>query len=370
MGTGSSQDHWAVGDDPRKAKPGKGEVPVGGGEDVPGSTLDAPPAPAGQHEAPVNDGSREPQPGEKLGKYLLVSEIGKGGMGRVFLARARRGEYVAVKTVKDRRERLIHRLEREGQLGMALHHHNIIQLLDADLTARWPYIVFELLDGRVASKLPRFGRPLPALQVMLLASEVAQALRHATKIGVIHRDVKPGNIFLTFDGRVKLLDLGLAWARGVAPLTHQGDVLGTVSYMAPEQLQQRRDLDVRADVYSLGATCFRLLTGRLPWPKGNVTTVLHAMATSPVPQVRQYEPRIPTAVNAIVTKMMAIERKHRYADYDSLIQELERFLRFQTELTQFPEDRAFLLRQLHMTEAGFNDGRIISSDDLPGPSHA
>ncbi len=211
------------------------------------------------------------RPGACLGRYELVREIGRGGFGVVWEARDRDadGRLVAFKAVragplaKDREERLV----REAELAARLSHPNIVTLLDAGRCEHGPYLVTELLRGAtLAARLDR-GR-IPPREGVRISLQIAQAAAHAHTHGVVHRDLKPGNIFLCEDGQTKVLDFGLAHAFG-----QRKTAGGTPGYMAPEQWRDAPE-DERTDVFGLGVILFRMLADELPFPGEDGARVL------------------------------------------------------------------------------------------------
>jgi serine/threonine protein kinase len=203
-------------------------------------------------------------------RYEFEKELGSGGMGVVYQALDRRtGERVAVKVLRfrpDQNPTLFRRIEREFRSATALEHPNIVRALAFESDAQSGFMVFELVNGgSLADRLDQHGRVAEADAVKII-TQVCQALHYAHSCGVIHRDVKPDNILLLADGRVKLTDFGLAKEMDAdEELTRQATGLGTPNYMAPEQFSDAKSAGVRCDVYSLAATLYHLLTGRLPF---------------------------------------------------------------------------------------------------------
>ncbi len=203
-------------------------------------------------------------------RYEFEKELGSGGMGVVYQALDRRtGDRVAVKVLRfrpDQNPTLFRRIEREFRSATALEHPNIVRALGMESDAQSGFLVYELVNGgSLADRLEQHGRLAEADAVKII-TQVAQALHYAHACGVIHRDVKPDNVLLLPDGRVKLTDFGLAKeVEAEEELTRQACGLGTPNYMAPEQFTDAKSAGVRCDVYSLAATLYHLLTGRLPF---------------------------------------------------------------------------------------------------------
>ncbi len=210
--------------------------------------------------------------GTRIGPYEIAAPIGAGGMGEVFRARdARLGRDVAIKflptlfaTDPDR----LRRFEQEARAAAALNHPNILVLHDIGTDAGVPYVVTELLEGRTLRELLD-GGPLPTRKATDYGVQIASGLGAAHDKGIVHRDLKPENVFVTKDGRVKILDFGLAklaegmsadGTRATMAQTDPGMVVGTVGYMSPEQLRAE-EVDARSDVFSLGAVLYEMFTG-------------------------------------------------------------------------------------------------------------
>jgi TolB-like protein/Tfp pilus assembly protein PilF len=226
----------------------------------------------------------ELMPGTTIGRFELVRVLGRGGFGVVYEARDRQlGRSVAFKLLKPGTRPYLAQesLLREAELAARLSHPNIVTLYDVGQGAHGPYLVLELLSGEtLASRLQR--GPLPLAEALRVAVAVARGLAHAHQHGVIHRDVKPGNIFLCEDGQVKVLDLGMAHAFG-----HRNLEGGTTGYMAPEQRRGAPE-DERTDVYALGVVLHVMLTGHLPHPGLDWAAHLVpvALVTSKLPALR------------------------------------------------------------------------------------
>ncbi|MGC3996608.1 MAG: protein kinase [Anaeromyxobacter sp.] len=215
--------------------------------------------------APAQDPAELPQPlepGQVVGRFELLREVGRGGFGVVFEARDRElGRLVAFKAMRASRARadLEKPLREEAEAAARLNHPNVVTLHDFGIHQGTPYLILELLRGETLQQRLRRG-PLPAQEAVRVALAVARGLAHAHGEGVVHRDLKPGNVFLTAAGGVKILDFGLARLLDRASLAG-----GTPAYMAPEQLRGELG-DARADVFGLGVLLFQALSGELPYP--------------------------------------------------------------------------------------------------------
>ena len=256
------------------------------------------------------------------GSYVLLDNLGEGGMGAVYRARNwKLGKVVALKVI--RRERLggesaVRRFEREIRAAARLDHPNIVHAYDADRVGDILLLVMEYVDGGTdLARLVKQKGPLPVGQACAYVRQAALGLQHAHERGLVHRDVKPHNLLLSRDGVVKVLDLGLAH------LGHSGDdssraltqgrtVTGTLDYIAPEQAADAGAVDARADLYSLGCTLYFLLSGRVPFPGGKpVEKVSRHRSEEPAP-LEGLRPDVPPAVAAVVRRLMAKRPEDRY----------------------------------------------------------
>ena len=210
---------------------------------------------------------------EYLGSYELLEEIGRGGMGIVYKARhTKLDRVVALKVLPAERVRdpeFVARFQREMQAVGRLDHQNIVRATDGGEAAGKHFLVMEYIPGVNLEELVRQRGPLAVADACELIRQAALGLQCAHEHGMVHRDVKPSNLMLTPDGQVKIFDLGLAKLRTTPSsgpeMTGTGQKMGTAGYMAPEQLADCRAVDIRADIYSLGCTLFKLLTGHAPF---------------------------------------------------------------------------------------------------------
>ncbi len=214
-----------------------------------------------------------------------------------------------------------------------LSHSNIVQATDAGMEDGTHYLVMELVDGSDLSKLVTQRGRLPVAEACELIRQAAEGLQHAHKNGLVHRDIKPSNLMLTTNGSVKILDLGLALLggvhhEGVGELTTTGQIMGTIDYMAPEQGSDTHNVDIRADVYSLGATLFKLLTGKAPFEGEQYKTPikkLMALANVEPPRVDTLRPEVPKALADLVQRMLSKSPKERPTPPSELSRLLEPF---------------------------------------------
>jgi serine/threonine protein kinase len=271
-----------------------------------------------------------------LGNYAIVSPLGAGGMGRVFKAWHRRmGRTVALKTLADQNSadaEIIERFRREVRLAAQLAHPNIVAAYDADEAGGICFLVMEYVEGPNLSELVRRHGPLPVESATRYLLDAAHGLAHAHARGFVHRDVKPSNLVLAPDDTVKVLDLGLArggLSSGGQPaaggeLTRAGDVVGTVEYMAPEQARETRLADHRADIYGLGSTLYRLLTGELMYRGDSPLALVAAHREQPIPALRKARGDVPRGLDAAYQKMVAKDPAERFQNMHEVITALSK----------------------------------------------
>lgn len=266
--------------------------------------------------------------GAQVGEYRLVRKIAKGGMGEVYegvqLALDRR---VAVKIIADELVSdvsFIQRFEREAKSSAALNHPNVAQVYDFGREGERLYLVMEFVEGEdLAAHVKHHGK-LSIPEAMMVGKQVVAALKFALDQSIIHRDIKPANILYTPEGVVKITDLGLA-----KKLTEESDVtltgtgIGSPHYLAPEQADDARAVDHRADIYALGITLMFLLTGRRPFEGESAFAVVLAHANKPLPTGEDLGTPLPDEVEALIRRMTAKNPVDRHMDYDELLADLE-----------------------------------------------
>ncbi len=243
--------------------------------------------------------------GSKVGKYTLEDILGTGGYGEVYLGKPTTGRNVAVKlldAVHARDEDAVERFKREAETARRLEHPNIVRVLDVGTSRGRHYLVMELVRGGSFHKLLRRGPADPA-KVLAVLVETSRALAFAHQHGVVHRDVKPANILLTRAGKAKVADFGLARAVDHSSMTTEGKLLGTATYMSPEQAKGGRATSA-ADVYSMGVMIYEAIAGKLPFESDSQLGFLyqHAEIEPPRPVVR---PPFPPALGALALDCLA-----------------------------------------------------------------
>ena len=310
----------------------------------PDPALDATVAPGGArppdaHAATITGAAGQATPSSGLRPGVVVAEtyeitrlLGQGGMGAVWEAKHLRlpGKRVVVKVLLfgATDATVLARFRREAEIGSRLGHPNIVQVLDFNTLADGtPYIVLELLQGEsLAQRLARGALPLE--EVKAIVTQVGSALAAAHREGVVHRDLKPDNVFLCptdLGGEVrdvvKVLDFGISKIRGSnTVLTQDAALLGTPQYMAPEQATGRNDeIDARTDVFAFGAMTFEMLAGKPPFTGDTLAAVIHAIVYTPTPSLAALATDIPPAIVAAIERAMEKNRDARFPDVNSFV---------------------------------------------------
>src|SRR6202795_1321626 len=278
-------------------------------------------------------------PGRRLGPYEILSAIGAGGMGEVYRARdTRLDRIVAIKVLPTHladRSELCERFEREAKTIASLNHPHICVLYDIGQQDGIEYLVMEYLEGETLSQRLQKGA-LPVEQVLQYAIEIADALDKAHRKGVTHRDLKPGNIMLTKAG-MKLLDFGLAKLKQEVapanvqdsqlptasdPLTAEGTIVGTLQYMAPEQLEGR-EVDARTDLFAFGVVVYEMATGQRAFGGESQASVISAIMSSDPPPMSSLQPMTPPALDRVVKRCLAKDRDDRWQSARDVTDELK-----------------------------------------------
>jgi eukaryotic-like serine/threonine-protein kinase len=267
--------------------------------------------------------------GQQIPGYLLMEKLGQGSMGVVYKARqVSMDRLVAIKVLHPKLAadpEFLRRLTREAHIAAKLSHNNIVQAIDVGSAGPLHYFVMELVEGKTIRQEMDAGKVYGEKEALEIVVQIAQALGHAAKRGLVHRDVKPANIVLTADGVAKLADLGMA--RDAADLTQakreRGLTIGTPYYIAPEQIRGREHIDVRADLYSLGATLYHMTTGQPPFPGKDVDRVLECHLNEELTPPDHVNQQLSSGLGEVVEFLMAKERGRRYASADDVIIDLE-----------------------------------------------
>jgi serine/threonine protein kinase len=271
--------------------------------------------------------------GRKLGPYEILAWLGKGGMGEVYKVQDSRLDRIdALKIlpaeVASNPERL-KRFVREAKAASALNHPNIATIYEIGEAEGFHYIAMEFVEGHTLADQLR-SRRLEMAEILDIGIQVAEALETASKKGIIHRDIKPANIMLTSEGRVKVLDFGLAkitklqgQAVNTITQTESGAIMGTLQYMSPEQMLGQ-EIDHRTDIFSLGVVLFEMTTGRRPFPASDTTQLIATILTQQPKRPSELNPSIPAALENVILKALEKKPEQRYSSAHELRVELER----------------------------------------------
>ena len=267
---------------------------------------------------------------ETIGDFEVEAKLGAGGMGAVYRARQiSLGRMVALKVlpahmIEDAES--VSRFQREARVAAGLSHANLVRVFSAGAADGVHYIAMELIEGEdLGRRLKREGR-LPAPEALRICAEVARGLEYAWRTAhLIHRDIKPANIFLAAGGAVKVGDLGLAKSLlgNTTGLTQSGTMMGTPHYISPEQARADKEIDFRADIYSLGCTLYQMLAGQVPYAGTDPITIIRQHLDAPLPAILKVWPQCPVPLARLVGKMLKKSRYERHANYAELIAQIE-----------------------------------------------
>jgi serine/threonine protein kinase len=274
--------------------------------------------------------SPNPLEGQVIGKYRVLEALGRGGMAQVYRAyHPQLDRYVAVKVLRSdlvEEKEFLARFQREARAIASLRHPNIVQVFDFDVQDEIYYMVMELLEGdTLRARLNKFrveGKRMPLPEVLGIMKDALRGLGYAHSQGIIHRDIKPANLMLTSRGEAVVTDFGIAQIVGATTYTVSGALMGTLSYMAPEQGLQGH-CDQRSDLYSLGIVFYEMLTGYTPFDADTPLAILMKHLNDPLPLPRQIDPALPLALEHIVLKVLAKDPEDRYQTTDEMAAALE-----------------------------------------------
>jgi serine/threonine protein kinase len=284
--------------------------------------------------------------------YQIIEKLGKGSMGIVYKAKQTSVDrIVAVKILLDalaQNKEFIKRFDREAKIAAKLSHNNVVNAIDAGEVNGYHYFVMEYVEGSTIKDALAKNRIFDEKTALKIVMAVAEALKHAHQRGLIHRDIKPENVILTNDGGVKLADLGLArltadekWA-----MSEAGMAIGTPYYISPEQVRGQVDVDIRADIYSLGATLYHMVTGRVPYEGETPSEVMRKHVDKNIAFVPpdHINTSLSSGLGVVVETMMAKNRENRYRNPDDLILDLKCLLQGESPMIagQKPDDLASL----------------------------
>jgi serine/threonine protein kinase len=269
-----------------------------------------------------------------LGNYVILEQIGSGGMGVVYKARHRRMKRdVAIKVLSEKltnSETRLRRFHREVEAAARLVHPNIVTAFDADKDERTFFLVMEFVNGQDMAAIVEDEGPLPVAVALDYIIQTARGLEYAHGEGIVHRDIKPHNLLVTSSGTVKVLDLGLVSLKtddekkeSSESLTANNQIIGTVDYMSPEQADDVHTVDLRADIYSLGCTLYRILIDEPPFAGKNAIQKLMAHRTHPIPSLRAKRSDIPELLDRAFRRMVAKRPEDRYQSMGEVIESME-----------------------------------------------
>ena len=260
-------------------------------------------------------------------RYEVVQHIGQGGMADVFLAiDTILNRHVAIKILRSDQSTdaiSILRFEREAQAATTLAHPNIVEIYDVGEYKNHHYIVMEYVAGKTLKKVIRDRAPLLNLEAVDTMKQLTSAVAEAHKRGIIHRDIKPQNVIVKSDGSLKILDFGIATAKGSAQLTQANNVMGSVHYLAPE-LAKGEPASPQSDIYALGIVFYEMLTGDVPFKAVQAVQIALQHMREPMPSVRKANPNVPQSVENIIIRATAKNPKLRYQSCDEMLKDLEK----------------------------------------------
>ncbi|MBS1818078.1 MAG: serine/threonine protein kinase [Acidobacteria bacterium] len=313
---------------------------------------------------------------EKIGRYQILERVGKGGMGVLY-----RGfdpvldREVAIKLMltdfTEDTEQMRPRFYREARAAAKLNHRNIVTIFEFAEESNTPYIVMEFLRGTPLGARLREEPPLSLDDKLNIVAQLCDGLAYAHEQGVVHRDVKPDNVFILEDGSVKLLDFGIAKLTS-SNLTRQGDVLGSASYMSPEQVGGSDSVDGRADIFSTGVMLYELLTGRKPFEAEAPTAVILKILKDDPPPLETYVQGLPPQLVAAVMKALSKNPDDRFPKADAFGRELQLIRRslppagMPSELEETRYANTQMIKQIHQDLQKLRDDATVT----PGTSTA
>lgn len=263
---------------------------------------------------------------KQIGGYKLVRRIGEGGMGEVYLAeQLTMHRTVALKILHNKwadDEEFRKRFLLEARAAGKLNHQNLIQVYDVNKYQGKYYFSMEFIDGVTVEDLIRHEGALPVEKVIDICMQVCQALKYLANHNIVHRDIKPANIMVTKDGTVKLGDFGFIQSVWDAELMQEGTTIGTPDYISPEQARGERNLDVRSDIYSLGASLFHMLTGKTLF-QGSCSKVMRDHIETEPPKLEDLRKDLPKDLKRMLGRMTAKQPIDRYQTPDEVIKDLD-----------------------------------------------
>ncbi len=261
------------------------------------------------------------------GRYEVLSKLGSGGMAEVYLAHDEHlDRQVALKVLSSRYaedEQFVERFRREASNAAGLNHPNIVQIYDRGEAEGTYYIAMEYLDGRSLKEIIKRYGPLGTKHVASISRQILEALRFAHRKGIVHRDIKPQNMLVDDEGRVKVTDFGIARAATASRMTDTGSIVGTAQYLSPEQAQGTA-VGPSSDLYSLGIVMYEMVTAQLPFDGDNPVTIAMKQVHEPPAPPTQINADIPENLERVILRALAKDPADRYADADEFLEDLQR----------------------------------------------
>ncbi len=270
---------------------------------------------------------------EKIGKYKIVEMVAKGGMGIVYKAKHPnlKHELVIKKLTIRGNKVILDRFKREARLLLELQHANIVRMYDYFTEGSFHYIVLEFVDGMALDKLLKKVDKFSWPTALLILRDSCKALQFAHSKGVIHRDIKPANILISKKGEIKLADFGIAASEKENTvdegITQVGVTLGTPAYMPPEQFEDSKNVDARADIYAMGIMLYEMVTGKKPYSGNMVPETIIQINKGQYAPPKQHEPDLPPAIAHLIKKMMNPNPNKRYKDIESVLKVVNKLLK-------------------------------------------
>jgi serine/threonine-protein kinase len=263
---------------------------------------------------------------DKVGSFKIIEKIGEGGMAIIYKAiQPALKRTVVIKKLKDPNREIIERFKKEAFVSASFSQENVLAIYDFIYAGRTYYLVMEYVDGHDLRDIIDFSAPLPPYVAALIIREIATGIEYTHNKNVIHRDIKPSNILISHQGEVKLIDFGVAKDETPSKLTITGMIVGTPSYMSPEQANGD-PISPQSDVYSLGVLLYEMLTGVKPFLGDTNTEVLMKIVKGKFPTPKKYNREIPWRLVNIVKKSMRRDTEKRYRNASELIRDLDKFI--------------------------------------------
>ena len=309
------------------------------------------------------------QPVRQIPGFQMIEKIGAGAMATVFKAKQiSLNRIVAIKILPrhlSHSQEFVERFYKEGQAAAKLNHNNIVQAIDVGEANGYHYFVMEYIEGESIHEQMARGKRYTEKEALEIIIQVCQALAHAHERGLIHRDIKPKNIMITPEGVVKLADLGLG--REIADMqaadSEAGRAYGTPYYIAPEQIRGERDIDARIDIYSLGATAYHMVTGRVPFEGPNPSAIMHKHLKQELVPPDHINNNLSAGMAEVIEMMMAKNRNDRYKNAKDVLVDLECIAKGQPPLLARERLDAHLLNSL--AEESSVSGQQVAEGPIP-----